>query len=119
MSTPESRNHLLYEVLAPKILAHIEEFIVPTFGRVGFMSTELSRDGKYLDLFFRADSWGKPLRESLARAAPALKSHLATSRILARMPILRIKEYSGAEQVLDILHELRAKSSIKPINEQE
>ena len=94
MSSPESRNHLLYEVLAPKILRYIEEFIEPIFGRVGFARVELSRDGKYLDLFFSSNAWQKTLRESLARSAPSLKTYLASSRILARMPILRIQEYS-------------------------
>jgi hypothetical protein len=107
MTSPQAKNHLLYEVLAPKILTHIDEFILPIHGRVGFMRAEISRDGKYLDLFFTGSPFTKTLRQALSNMVPSLKSHLASVKIFARMPTLRILEQKNTVDVLDILADIR------------
>ena len=107
MTSPQAKNHLLYEVLAPKILAYIDEFILQSHGRVGFMRAEISRDGKYLDLFFTWSPFTKALRQALSNIVPTLKSHLANVRIFARMPTLRILEQKDTVDVLDILAAIR------------
>jgi hypothetical protein len=107
MSSPQAKNHLLYEVLAPKILTFIDEFILPAHGRVGFVKAEISRDGAYLDLFFIGNPFTPALRKALTQVVPSLKSHLAQSRIFARMPTLRILEQKERVDVLDILAAIR------------
>ena len=112
MTSPQAKNHLLYEVLAPKILAYIDEFLLDTHGRVGFVRAEISKDGKYLDLFFTGSPFTKALRQELANVVPSLKSHLANVRIFARMPTLRILEQKDTVDVLDILAAIRRETSL-------
>ncbi len=109
MSKTNQRNHLLFELIAPLFQQILLER-VEGFGRVSFTRVELSKDGKYLDLFIFTEQNPIELRKKMTDFTAEIQRHIAQSKVIGKMPILRFKldiTAGGERSVQDILAEIR------------
>lgn len=111
MSKKEHRDHALYSLLAPRILQIFTEELHED-ERPSFSKCRMTPDGGYLDIFIQKKNEPQELAKKLSDYAPELQKIIADARVLSRMPKIRFRVDTWANNtasVVDILDDLRAK----------
>jgi ribosome-binding factor A len=111
MSKKEHRNHVLYSIIAPRLLQIFSEELNDA-GRPMFSKCRITPDGAYLDIFIQRTHEPRELVKQMSHYASDIQRIIANAKVLSRMPKVRFRVDPGStntESVLDILDDLRAK----------